>query len=89
MLQLTDSAKDAVRAMVSGEGGLRIASEGDEGLTIDVADGPSEGDTVIEEDGVRVYVEAAAAALLDDQVLDAEGHDDHFHFGIGPQDPSG
>jgi iron-sulfur cluster assembly protein len=94
MLTLTDAAKDAVRDLVAGEGGpagsgLRItaepADEGEAELELAVVAEPEDGDQVIDEDGARLFLEREAASLLDDQVLDAQGHDDHFHFSIEPQ----
>jgi Fe-S cluster assembly iron-binding protein IscA len=76
--------------MVAAEGGgdgsgLRIAAEsadGDGALSLALADEPEAGDAVIEEDGTRVFLEPAAAAMLDDKVLDAQRHDDHVHFNL-------
>jgi iron-sulfur cluster assembly protein len=92
MLTLTDEAKDVVRAMVAAEGGegsagLRIATEDGEdgGLSLSVESDPTEGDAVIDQDGTRVFLEPAAAAVLDDKVLDAHRHDDHVHFSLHEQ----
>jgi Fe-S cluster assembly iron-binding protein IscA len=94
MLTLTESAKETVRDMVdAGEApegsGLRIATaedaDGGPALTLEVAPAPAEGDQVVDEDGTRIFLEPAAASLLDDKVLDAERHDDHFHFSLGDQ----
>jgi iron-sulfur cluster assembly protein len=94
MLTLTETARDVVRDMLDGAdamdaGGLRIAAEpsgeGEASLSLSVAEEPAEGDQVVEEDGARVFLEPAAASLLDDQVLDVERHDDHLHFSLGPQ----
>jgi Fe-S cluster assembly iron-binding protein IscA len=77
--------------MVAAEGGadgsgLRISADSDDddggALSLTVADEPVEGDAVIDEDGTRVFLEPAAAALLDDKVLDAHRHDDHVHFNL-------
>jgi iron-sulfur cluster assembly protein len=97
MLTLTDSAKDVVREMISSEGapegsGIRIAAEqgaaGAEGLSLSLATEPADGDAVVDEDGTRVFLEPQAASMLDDKVLDAERHQDHVHFSVGPQDGS-
>jgi iron-sulfur cluster assembly protein len=94
MLTLTDAAKEMVRDMVSGGdapvgSGLRIAVVHDDGegadLSIEVAGEPAEGDQVLEEDGTRVFLEPEAASLLDDKILDAERHDDHYHFRLDDQ----
>jgi iron-sulfur cluster assembly protein len=95
VLELTEAAQDAVREMVEAEGaadgaGLRIVAETDDGggeasLALDIAAGPEDGDVVVEAGGARVFLDQAVAPLLDDQVLDAHEHDDHFHFAIEPQ----
>jgi Fe-S cluster assembly iron-binding protein IscA len=94
MLVLTDSAKDAVRQMVDAqdgpdEAGVRIAAAPSEGpeasLGLDIAPAPEEGDTVLEEDGARVFMDEAATALLADKVLDATEHDDHVHLTVYDQ----
>lgn len=94
MLALTDSAKDAVRQMVDAQdapegSGLRIAAAPTEGpdtsLSLDLAVEPEAGDTVVEEDGARIFLDEAAASLLDDKVLDATEHDDHVHLTVHDQ----
>jgi iron-sulfur cluster assembly protein len=94
MLTMTETAREAVRDMASGDAspdgsGLRIvaepAGEGETALALAVAAEPEAGDAVVEEDGARVFLEPAAAALLDDQVLDAQVHGDHVHFSVEPQ----
>jgi Fe-S cluster assembly iron-binding protein IscA len=98
VLTLTDTAHEVVREMVEAAGvpdgsGLRIAADGDgdgaESLSLSLASGPLEGDQVLESAGSRVFVEAAAAELLDGSVLDAQRHDDHVHFSIGLPDDGG
>jgi iron-sulfur cluster assembly protein len=91
VLTLTDEAKGIVREMVSAESGdpssgLRIATDDGGGeLSLSVASEPAEGDAVIDDDGTRVFLEPAAASLLDDKVLDAHRHDDHVHFSVHQQ----
>ncbi len=88
MLSLTTTAVDAVRDATSLEGappeaGLRIVAEEVDGeleLDLSVVDAPAEGDEVVEQDGVRVYLDAAAAEALSEVELDAESHGDHVHF---------
>jgi Fe-S cluster assembly iron-binding protein IscA len=88
MLSLTETAVDAVRDATAAqdapaEGGLRIVAEEVDGefeLELSVVDAPIEGDRVVEQDGVRVYLDATAAEALADVELDAESHGDHFHF---------
>jgi Fe-S cluster assembly iron-binding protein IscA len=97
MLSLTENAKEAVREMVAAEqvpagSGLRIAAEGegdDASLSLEITPAPAEGDAVVDEDGARVFLEANAASLLQDMVLDAEPHDDHVHFTVAAQSGSG
>jgi iron-sulfur cluster assembly protein len=98
MLTLTDSAKDAVRQMVDEQdapdgSGIRIAatqSNGSEGsLVLDLATEPSAGDTVVEDEGARIFLDEAAAAMLDDKVLDATEHDDHVHLTVYDQSGDG
>ena len=94
MLTLTDSAKEMVRDMIA-EGdapegtGLRISAaqdaDGGPALALELATGPADGDEVLEDGSSRVFLEAGAAALLDDKVLDAEQHGDHYHFTLGEQ----
>jgi iron-sulfur cluster assembly protein len=95
MLTLTESAKEMVRDMVStGDApdgsGLRISAAHDEdggpALSLELTSKPSEGDEVLDEDGTRVFLEPEAASLLSDKVLDAERHDDHYHFRLDDQE---
>jgi iron-sulfur cluster assembly protein len=95
MLQLTESARDAVRGIVAAEesaaeSGLRIASEtgadGGPALSMAVAEAPSDGDAVLDQGDVRLFLDSTAAAFLADKVLDAEEHGDHFHFSIDEQE---
>lgn len=79
MLTLTDSAVSAIRTLTSQpelpkETGLRIMTQGEgaPSFQLALADGPVAGDQVVEEGGARVFVEAAAAAELDDKALDAQ-----------------
>jgi Fe-S cluster assembly iron-binding protein IscA len=94
MLTLTDSAREMVRDMVEAgnapEGsGLRIASarneNGEPALALELATQPADGDQVVDEGGTRVFLEPEVADLLDDKVLDAQRHDDHYHFSLGDQ----
>ena len=95
MLALTDSAADAVRALVSSSeetaetGGLRVAAEheGDMvSLEFNVVVLPGEDDEVIEAEGARVFLESTAASLLDDKVLDASIEDDRIAFLLTDQE---
>jgi Fe-S cluster assembly iron-binding protein IscA len=80
MLALTDSAADAIRGIVASPevpdgAGLRIATQPDGpqpgALEVTVAAVPAESDQVVDEGGARVFVEEAAAELLEDKLLDA------------------
>ena len=94
MLALTQEAIDAVRDVLSDDdlpdaAGLRISTLDADGATelgLQVAPEPTEGDQVIDEGGARLFLDASAAALLDDQVLDAVAHEDHLHFTFTDQD---
>jgi Fe-S cluster assembly iron-binding protein IscA len=84
MLEIDDAAVDALRQM----GALRITAEevdGEVELSIDEAEAPSEGDEVVERDGVSVYLDAAATEALADQVIGVHAHGDHFHFTFDDQ----
>ena len=79
MLQIHD---DAVEALTK-TGPLRVTAEDTEDgveLQLDEAIGPQEGDAVVERDGARVFLDAAAADVLADQVLGVHAHGDHYHF---------
>jgi Fe-S cluster assembly iron-binding protein IscA len=84
MLEISRDAVEALKDM----GPLRITAEeqGDElELSIENATEPGEGEIVVEQDGARVFLDAAAAEALDDQVLGVHAHDDHFHFTFDEQ----
>ena len=78
MLTLTENATTAVKDLAANlpadTGGLRISEAADPqaGYALSLADGPERGDTVVENDGARVYVDPAATVQLDDRVLDAQ-----------------
>jgi len=79
MLTITDSAATAIRSLTSQpdlpvETGLRIMKQGEGAPSFELAltEGPAAGDQVVEEGGARVFVEPAAAAILQDKALDAQ-----------------
>ena len=79
MLVLTDNAVSAIRSLTSQPElpvatGLRIMAQGEgvPSLQLTLAEGPVAGDEVLEEDGARVFLEPAAAAVLDGKALDAQ-----------------
>ena len=92
MLALTDRAVEAVRDIVASShevpetGGLRLSAEhsGSEAasLKLRVVPLPAEDDEVIEEQGARVFVQADAASLLDDKVLDASVDQNQVAFTV-------
>jgi iron-sulfur cluster assembly protein len=80
MLTLTNNAVSAIRTLTSQpdlpeDTGLRIMAQGDDSASsfqLALAEAPTDGDQVVEEGGARVFVEPAAAAVLDDKALDAQ-----------------
>jgi Fe-S cluster assembly iron-binding protein IscA len=84
MLTLTQNAVRAIRSLTAQEGeaeaeaGLRIMSGGDQASTLQLSLAPSPvaGDEVVESDGVRVFLEPAAAGVLSDKALDAAVDDE-------------
>ena len=94
MLALTDHAVEAVKSIVSSSdeasetGGLRMVAERtgtQANFQLSVVPLPAEDDEVIEEHGVRVFLEQEAASLLDDKVLDANVEQDQVAFTIADQ----
>jgi iron-sulfur cluster assembly protein len=91
MLVLTEQAKEVIKEIVEEvgpDGGLRITASGDNGdtaLDFGLAPAPGPGDEVVDEDGAKVFLDEAAAAVLADKTLDVEEHGDHFHFSLEEQ----
>jgi len=93
VLKLTDRAAAAIKGMledVDAEGAaLRVSAELDEdgtpGLHISFVGEPEDGDEVVEDQGVTIYLDPSASDALDDKLLDAEPHGDHVHFEIEDQ----
>ncbi len=84
MLQIDDEAVAALAQI----GTIRITAEEVEGeveISIEEASEPSDGDEVVERGDIRVYLDPAAAEVLDDQVLGVHAHGDHFHFSFEDQ----
>jgi iron-sulfur cluster assembly protein len=81
MLTLTDDATAVATTLVSRrtdavDAGLRIhatdaKAEGGARLAVVVADHPEAFDQILQISGTRLFVDEAAAAVLDDKVLDA------------------
>lgn len=82
MLAVTESAANAIREIAEttelpGEGGgLRFSlvevNEDEAQLQVALVRMARDGDEVVEEAGATVYLDADAAAILDDQVLNAQ-----------------
>ena len=94
MLALTDDAIDAIRGIcedsqIGPDGGLRISGAGSDNggheLEFELADAAHDGDQVVRERGAVVFLDYAAAAVLDDKTLDVHAHGDHFHFSLEEQ----
>ncbi|HEX6054326.1 MAG TPA: Fe-S cluster assembly protein HesB [Intrasporangium sp.] len=71
---MTEKAQAAVQGLTKDveqpSAGLRIASEQDQ-LAVSVVTQPQPTDVVVEAGDARVYIAQHAAAVLDDQTLDA------------------
>jgi iron-sulfur cluster assembly protein len=94
LLALTDNAVEAVKNIVSSSdetsetSGLRVVAEragNQANLQLSVVPLPAEDDEVIEEQGVRVFLEPEAASLLDEKVLDASVEQDQIAFTLADQ----
>ena len=94
MLALTDRTVEAVKEIVSSSGeapetgGLRLSAEREgtqASFKLRLASVPAEDDAVIEERGARVFVDADAAALLADKMLDATVDQDQVAFTVVEQ----
>ncbi|HSZ98858.1 MAG TPA: Fe-S cluster assembly protein HesB [Streptosporangiaceae bacterium] len=79
MLTITDNAVSAICSLTAQpdlpvDAGLRIMKQGAGAPSFQLAltEGPVAGDQVVEERGARVFVEPAAAAVLEDKALDAQ-----------------
>ena len=90
MLALTENVTEIVNQLtdqVPGIAGIRVATEPDgQSLSVSPAEQAAPGDQVVEQDGATVYVDEAAAVMLDEMVLDggvdAEGN---IEFAVGQQ----
>jgi Fe-S cluster assembly iron-binding protein IscA len=78
MLTLTENASTIVKDITAQPGlsdtaGLRITSEDapEPTFAVSAAEAPEPGDQTVEQDGATVYLDQAAAAMLDDKILDA------------------
>jgi iron-sulfur cluster assembly protein len=95
MLAISESAAEAIRGLGDApqapEGaGLRIVAragegEGDVALELSLTATPAEEDEVVEEEGAQVFLDPAAADLLDDKRLEAQVEAGRVTFGISDQ----
>jgi Fe-S cluster assembly iron-binding protein IscA len=86
MLSVTQNAATAIRSLLDRqempEGcGLRLTGDSGSGLELFAASAPERDDTVVENDGARVFLDPAVVPALEDKVLDAgRGEDGRLHF---------
>jgi Fe-S cluster assembly iron-binding protein IscA len=92
MLTLTETATTAVKAIISGtpdaaDGGLRIGKGLDDSaaFAVSVVASPQPGDSTVESDGAKVFLEPATSVALDDKTLDAQIADGAVTFALVPQ----
>ena len=76
MLTLTENAAAVIRTITGQEDmpagtGLRIASNEDGALNLNLSPEPEAGDQVLDDSGVRLFLDAEAAVMRDDKALDA------------------
>ena len=95
MLTLTPTAAEVVRTLVEqspapDSGGLRIAAGEETGsgipLELSLVDEPEPADERVEQEGATVYLDAGAAQLLEDKLLDAQVAEDHVTFVLRDDD---
>ncbi|MGJ8721944.1 MAG: iron-sulfur cluster assembly accessory protein [Salinibacterium amurskyense] len=89
MLTLTETATTVVKTIVEQDpnadaSGLRINGEpGAPNLTVAVVAAPEDGDSVVEADGARVFLEENASVALSDKTLDANvGENGAVNFAV-------
>ncbi len=91
MLAVTQSAIDTVNLIAPGDAGLRIylpesrSDDAAHALRLQVAHSPRAHDRIVEVDGARLFLEPAAAAALDEMVLDAASDGEKVRFAVAPQ----
>jgi iron-sulfur cluster assembly protein len=96
VLTITHEAAEAIDAVVHSapnapdSAGLRIARgvtpDGQQGLQLAVTEGPGPDDAVVDAEGTNVFLEAEAAEMLDDKVLDARVEGEQVGFLLREQD---
>ena len=90
MLALTENVTEIVKKLaeeVPEISGLRIAAESDgESLSLSPVDQAAPDDVVVEQGGATVYLDAPAAVMLDDKVLDGGVDEEgNIQFALGQQ----
>jgi iron-sulfur cluster assembly protein len=97
MLMITQDAAEAIAEALAEEpdsSGFRIAERtyslngSGPAIQMELASEPEEEDQVIEDRGVRLFVDPRAAATLDGKVLDAELDDGEVRFAVLDAPPS-
>lgn len=81
-IEITDEAVEVLRRSLqlgnvdSSTGGVRLrtarALGGGIDVQVELADGPSEGESVVEKDGVRVFVDPSVAEAVPDPMVTVE-----------------
>lgn len=73
MLTLTENATTIVKQITDQPetSGVRIAGESEESFALSAVPEAEPEDQVVEQDGATVFLDASAAQVLDDKVLDA------------------
>jgi Fe-S cluster assembly iron-binding protein IscA len=98
VLTITSEAAQVIGSIVASspipQGGVKISakpvSDTESRLELSIVEGPTETDSVIEEEGTRVFLEDAVSDYLEDKVLDAQMQEGEVRFTIqeqGPQQP--
>jgi Fe-S cluster assembly iron-binding protein IscA len=93
MLKITEQAREAIRGICEDGGagpggGLRVSgtqSNGETALDFEVVEEAPDGDEVVRDGGVVLFLDETASAVLADKTLDVHAHGDHFHFSIDEQ----
>jgi iron-sulfur cluster assembly protein len=93
MLTLTETATTVVKGIVErdpavADGGLRIGTMPgtEKELQVAVVAEPQPGDSLIENNGARVFISDAASAVLENKTLDAQvGDNGTVTFALVPQ----
>jgi Fe-S cluster assembly iron-binding protein IscA len=90
LLTLTENVTTIVKKLaedVPEISGLRIAAEADgQSLSVSPAEEAQPEDQVVEQDGATIYLDQAAAGLLDDKTLDGGVDEEgNIQFALGQQ----